>query len=239
MKNKKFGLERMLKFFEERGFYIILFLCIGAIGISGYVLFFEGKNAVQLDENSNIEEFGSKNYPIEEAPVINETPVEIPSNKTEEKTNKNADIKVNNPVPTPETPFYVRPVSGTVLKAFSGDKLTKDETMGDWRVHKGIDFKTLDGERVSAIADGTVKDIYYDEMLGYCIRIAHDNGIESLYCNLMKNATVKKGDTVKSGDIIGGVGSSMLAESAESPHLHFELLKNGKEIDPQSILPKK
>ena len=67
--------------------------------------------------------------------------------------------------------------------------------MGDWRVHTGIDFQTLDGERVSAVADGTVKDIYYDAMLGYCIRIAHSDGIESLYCNLMKNATVKKEDT--------------------------------------------
>lgn len=242
MKNKTVGMERVLKFFEERGFYIILFLCIGAIGISGYVLFFEGNgSSSELDVNSHIEEFGSENYPIEEIPVINEVPVEVPSEQTDQKAEpqKEADVKVNNPVQIPQSPFYVRPVSGAVLKAYSGDKLIKDETMGDWRVHTGVDFQTLDGERVSAVADGTVKDIYYDAMLGYCIRIAHSGGIESLYCNLMKNATVKKGDTIKAGDIIGGVGTSMLAESAEVSHLHLEMIKDGKRIDPLTLLPKK
>ncbi len=249
MNKKAGGVARILNFFEERGFYIILFLCIGAIGISGYVLFFEGQEGNQAEVNSGaqIEEITPDDYPINNAPVINETPVEVPDEtpidepKTAQDGGEKAEpsVKVNNPVPTPKSPFYVRPVPGEIIKQYSGDKLIKDVTMGDWRTHSGVDFLTLDGERVSAVADGTVEDIFFDAMLGYCIRVSHSDGVESLYCNLMKNATVKKGDAVKAGDIIGGVGSSMLSESADKPHLHLEMMKDGQRIDPMTLLPKK
>lgn len=247
MKNKTGGLTRVLNFFEERGFYIILFLCIGAIGLSGYVLFFEdNETPADTQENALIENYDTEESPEppSDTPVIVDTPVEIPDEKPQPagdvKTAKPPSVKVNNPVPIPKNePFYVRPVAGTVMKPFSGDTLVKDETMGDWRVHKGVDFQALDGERVSAVADGTVEDIYFDEMLGYCIRIKQNDGMECLYCNLMKNATVKTGDAVKAGDIIGGVGNSMLSESAEAAHLHLEMMKDGKHIDPETLLPKK
>ncbi|MDP4109905.1 MAG: M23 family metallopeptidase [Bacillota bacterium] len=250
MDKKSSGIDRMLKFFEERGFYIILFLCIGAIGISGYVLFFKHGEVKNEPGTEIVQEQApagkSENGTVEETPAANDVQIEVPDQETKKietkkkpEAKKSADVRVNNPVPSPKEPFYVRPVPGTVSKTYSENKLLKDVTMNDWRVHKGVDFKAQEGERVSCVADGKVKDIYYDKMLGYCIRVSHEHGIESLYCNLMKNATVKLGDSVKAGDTIGGVGSSMLSESADAAHLHLEMTKDGLCFDPLSLLPKK
>lgn len=251
--NRKPGIwKRMVTFLEERGYYIILFLCVGAIGISGYVLFFGNDTTTDdYDYNAYLNSL-TQDFEDDELPATDDTPVLSPDTSSVEEPEPEPEppspdteeappvVATNNPVPVPdETPFYVRPVAGEILRPYSGDELIKDKTMGDWRAHLGTDFLAVDGERVSAIADGTVDDIYFDRMLGYCIRISHSDGLASLYTGLMKNATVNIGDSVEAGDIIGGVGNTMLEESEEDMHLHVEVTKNGEHIDPMSIIPQK
>ena len=78
--------------------------------------------------------------------------------------------------------------------------------------------------------------VYNDDKLGITIEISHGNGIVTKYSNLSTTKMVGEGDVVKKGQPISGVGSSALFESLESPHLHFEVLKDGVPIDPSGYI---
>jgi murein DD-endopeptidase MepM/ murein hydrolase activator NlpD len=133
--------------------------------------------------------------------------------------------------------LYIKPVDGTVTKQWSGEDLVWSETLGDYRVHTGCDIAAAAGSKVRAMADGEVSDIYQDDLLGFVIEIDHGNGVITRYCNLLDGqvAGIEVGAKVKMGDVISGVGETALLESAEGPHLHLEVLKDGEHIDPQKL----
>jgi len=91
---------------------------------------------------------------------------------------------------------------------------------------------------VLAVADGTITKVYNDDKLGLSIEISHGNGLVTKYSNLSTTKMVGEGDVVKMGSVISGVGNSGLFESLESPHLHFEVLKDGISIDPSQYVKK-
>ena len=92
--------------------------------------------------------------------------------------------------------------------------------------HSGIDYIACANSPVFAAGAGQVSAVhYYQNGFGKCIRIDHDNGIETFYAHLSK-VMVQKGDLVLKGRQIGKVGAS---GEAVLPHLHFELLKDEKE----------
>ncbi|MPM58421.1 hypothetical protein SDC9_105252 [bioreactor metagenome] len=133
--------------------------------------------------------------------------------------------------------LYIKPVDGTVTKQWSGEDLVWSETLGDYRVHTGCDIAAASGSKVRAMADGEISDIYQDDLLGYVIEIDHGNGVITRYCNLLDGQVsgIEVGAKVKMGDVISGVGETALLESAEGPHLHLEVLKDGVRIDPQEL----
>jgi murein DD-endopeptidase MepM/ murein hydrolase activator NlpD len=96
--------------------------------------------------------------------------------------------------------------------------------------HAGVDFKANTGTKIEAAMDGVVKFSGRRNMYGNAVIIKHDNGYESLYGHLSK-INVKQGQIIKQKDIIGLAGST---GRSTGPHLHFELIKNGKKIDPLS-----
>lgn len=128
------------------------------------------------------------------------------------------------------------PVAGSVTTAFSGDTPIYDKTMCDWRTHNGVDIAAAEGTPVKACASGTVTDVSVDDMYGQQITIDHGNGIKSRYANLSSQVNVKKGQEVKVGDTIGSIGETAQAEIAVTPHLHFEMTKNGKQVDPLKLI---
>lgn len=137
--------------------------------------------------------------------------------------------------PTQE-PALQTPASGEILLGFSGTNLTKSKTMGDWRTHNGIDIKTEMTAAVCAAADGIVKKAEYDDMMGYIIVLSHDGNYETVYANLASCDSVKADQKVKAGDYLGAVGDSAVFEKLEPAHLHFELKKDGKYVDPFDYL---
>lgn len=95
--------------------------------------------------------------------------------------------------------------------------------------HFGIDIPAKHGEPVLATADGKVIEIGYQAKgYGNYIIIEHNSSLRSFYSQLSK-VTISKGDTVKKGQNIGQVGSSGLSTN---PHLHFEIINDGKKVDP-------
>ena len=113
--------------------------------------------------------------------------------------------------------------------------------MEDYRAHVGIDVNAALGEKVYATAVGTVADVWYDAMMGRCVRVEHNGGLETIYKNLREELCegIGIGSSLLVGDAIGYVGESAMVELAQEPHLHFEAKLNGKYIDPVSIMSDK
>lgn len=137
----------------------------------------------------------------------------------------------------PNTVRLSPPIAGAVTFDYSGDELVYSETMHDWRTHNGIDLAADEGSDVFASAAGTVEAVTDSSMMGTTIVILHDGGIRTIYSNLLDNGHVSVGDIVAQGAIIGKVGKSAAAESAQAPHLHFEVSFNEETVDPHDFLP--
>jgi len=103
----------------------------------------------------------------------------------------------------------------------------------DKGIHTGLDISVPESTFVFSTARGIVKKVGYNEDLGIFIRISHDKGYETVYGHLSK-AFVKEGDTVKTGQLIGLSGRT---GKTTGPHIHYEVLKDGKHIDPVLTLP--
>ncbi len=137
-------------------------------------------------------------------------------------------------LPTDAPLLFEAPLVGTVSKSFDDEELSYSETMGDWRIHPALDIAASLGDTVRAAADGTVQEIWDDDMMGKCIAIAHKGDILTIYKNLgeVLPAGIEVGATVSRGDAIATVGESAIRELADEPHLHFEMTLAGEPVDP-------
>ncbi|MBQ3081933.1 MAG: M23 family metallopeptidase [Clostridia bacterium] len=161
---------------------------------------------------------------------------EKPDNKPTGTDNSNVDAEVIEPQPEKpkeEQPTYTRPVFGEILKGYYADALVFSETMQDYRTHAGVDITAALGEKVCAYTDGVISKIENDPFMGTTVEISHDGGVTSVYKNLSKELPkgIAVGVNVKTGDLIGTVGETAIIESADEPHLHFELWVNGESIN--------
>jgi murein DD-endopeptidase MepM/ murein hydrolase activator NlpD len=121
------------------------------------------------------------------------------------------------------------PAHGWLTGTFGG---RSDPFTGEPGYHQGIDIATEKGEPVYATADGTVESASYTGDYGNLVVIAHGFGLTTRYGHLSAFAQ-KVGHEVKRGDIIGYVGSTGRSTGA---HLHYEILANGKLINPLQLL---
>ena len=132
---------------------------------------------------------------------------------------------------------FIAPTAGTVVKEHSLELPVFSVTLGEWRVHTGIDISCDEGASVYASEAGVVSGIYSDPMLGYTVEITHSGDIKTRYSNLSSDALeLKVGDKVALGDKIGVVGDTSLSELAEEPHLHFEVLLKDVKVNPMDYI---
>lgn len=133
-------------------------------------------------------------------------------------------------------PEFLCPVGGVLVKDFSADIPVFSLTMEDYRVHCGIDIGADAGTEVLAAADGEVTGVYFDPMMGQTVEITHSGGYITIYRNMQTKmpADIVKGASVSAGDTIGYVGDTALVEISDSPHVHFEIRKDGESINPLS-----
>ncbi len=137
--------------------------------------------------------------------------------------------------PTADTlPSFVLPVKGAILKEHDAALQVYSATMGDYRVHLGVDVVTEENAPVYAAADGKVSKIWEDVKMGYCMAIEHSGDCVTVYKNLGKTLPegIAEGVSVRSGQLVATVGNSAMVEIAEEPHLHFEMTVGGLSVDP-------
>ncbi len=129
---------------------------------------------------------------------------------------------------------YELPVSGKLLKGHDSTIQVYSNTMGDYRIHLGLDIATAAEAPVYAVADGKVEQVWEDAMMGNCVAVAHENDTVSIYKNLAAELAggIAVGSTVKKGQQLGQVGDTAVVEMAEEPHLHFEMTVGGISVDP-------
>jgi murein DD-endopeptidase MepM/ murein hydrolase activator NlpD len=123
------------------------------------------------------------------------------------------------------------PAHGWLTGAFGG---RADPFTGEPAFHQGLDISTEKGQPVYATADGRVESAAYTGDYGNLMVLKHDFGLTTRYGHLSA-FNVKPGDSIKRGDIIGYVGSTGRSTAA---HLHYEILANGKLINPLQLLTK-
>ncbi len=138
----------------------------------------------------------------------------------------------------PYEDYFVLPLGTDILKDYSPDTPSYNATMGDWRTHNGVDFKGVEGDQVKAVAYGKVSLIYEDTLYGTVIEIDHGNGVTAKYCGFNGDTVeVKQGSTVEAGDLLGYLGV-VPSEKTDLSHLHFEIIYNGKNVDPLELMNK-
>ncbi len=136
----------------------------------------------------------------------------------------------------PEAQTLIKPIKGsdyTVTNPYAMDHLLYSVTLDQYMTHCGVDIEADADTQVLAAAAGTVTAVYTDDRYGVSVEITHPNDMVTIYSNLSNDEMVEVGDTVKQGQIIGGIGATGLFESLEPPHLHFEMLQDGVYVDPQ------
>lgn len=127
-------------------------------------------------------------------------------------------------------PTYIKPLSGGRLSSGFGRR--KSPTKGASSYHRGIDWATPTGTAVFASSGGTVVKAGWGGGYGYVVYINHADGNQTRYGHLSK-VLVKSGQTVSQGQKIALSGSTGISSG---PHVHFEILVNGSQVNPMNYL---
>ena len=210
-----------MKFIKKYGIYITLLAVTVVLGSAGYISE-NGKEKAKITEKVSVPEV--KEVPSEEVSAA------VKSEEAPAKEEKTAEV--------PQKKKYIYPVTGEPFVAYSENEFIYSRTMNDFRVHRGLDFMCNEGEKIVAAGDGIISDVYEDSFLGVCVEIGHNDGIKTRYCSL-SGVTVSVGDKVETGQEIAVAGNTSGVESAEGIHLHFEVLKDGKQVNPDIIFLQK
>lgn len=231
MKNNK----PVIKSLKRRGtFYTVLAVCLAIAGCASY---FTTKIASKTDDlpTEAVTEATTPftvTIPVTEAEVnrnVTGVPDERYTEETEATTESEPEIV--------RAASFSLPLGTTVIKDYSAGELVASKTMGDWRVHNGVDFSGTTGDPVHAVNNGIVTKAYDDVLWGTVVEINHGDGMVARYCGLGKGSTLSEGDKVKINDKIGNLGEIPI-EEADGVHLHFEIIQNGNAVDPIAAMGK-
>ena len=238
--------QKLGDFVLGKGFYIVLFLCVAAIGISGYYLIRSvtggGTPSEPVTANPSItlpDHSGGaapSTQPPEEETPEEEPPAPAVQEDDPQPVKEPAQEEVSTQ-PEYKEVVYTWPVKGQVLRTFTAEALAYDPTMGDWRTHCGVDIAAEAGLKVLAAGEGQVEEVYSDPMMGTTVTVQQPDGITAVYSNLAEEVAVSVGDAVETGAVLGTVGGTAIAESGMESHLHLELLAEGNHVDPLDYLP--
>ena len=123
------------------------------------------------------------------------------------------------------------PINGARLSSSFG--MRKHPILGYNKMHRGTDFAAPSGTPIMASGSGTVTRARWCGGGGNCVKIKHNSTYETIYAHMKSFAKgIKEGRKVRQGQIIGYVGSTGLSTG---PHLHYEVIVNGKKVNSQKL----
>ncbi len=120
------------------------------------------------------------------------------------------------------------PVPGAISSRYG---MRRHPILGYRRMHAGLDFRASRGTPIVAVTDGRVVGSGRMGGCGNAVRLNHGSGMATRYCHMSRIA-VRNGQSVRRGQVIGYVGSTGLSTG---PHLHYEMYRNGRSVNPASV----
>ncbi|MBQ9486060.1 MAG: M23 family metallopeptidase [Clostridia bacterium] len=208
----------VLNFFKRNAAYIVLALCVLAIGLSITLVMINRDADLKAQDESRQQA---------QTEIPDPTPVD--------------QEPVNDPVDQPDVPVvkvitFVMPVAKTTAIEDYTDTVAYNATLKRYEAHKAIDFFAEEGTPVYAAYDGVICDVQTTLLTGTTITVDHGDGLYTVYNSLADGDKVFVGQTVKQGTQIGEVSVSNRQEAAEGAHLHFQVKENGEAINPDKYL---
>ena len=226
------GADEMKRKFRYGNIYLALGICVVAVAVAAVISLTPSKGGtLEEDGFSRVSISWNESIFYETVPETDAVDIDVTGVP---------DLRVTAEIEETEAKrekSFALPMGNHVIKDYSNGEMVFSQTMGDWRVHNGVDFGGAAGNRVDAVADGEIIAVYEDSFLGTVIEIDHGNGMTVSYCGLKKGSTLVEGTFVKGGDKIGSLGS-VPVESADGDHLHLEVKVDGKTVDPLEALNK-
>lgn len=138
----------------------------------------------------------------------------------------------------PAEPVFSYPLQGEVVMRYSPDSAIYDPTLNQYRTHAAVRLSAETGAEVAAAEKGTVEEITKDEENGNSVAIAHGNGWLTTYSQLAEDISVKVGETVEKGQIIGTVGEPTKYAVQLGSHVQFSVEKDGEPVNPAQVVKK-
>ena len=204
-------------FLKRNAAYIILALCVLAIGLSITLVTISRSAQIKVD-TANREQIDTLTpEPTDNTPVTEPT-TDVPD------------------TPVVKVISFIMPVkTATAIEDYT-ETLAYNATLKRYQAHKAVDFFTEDGAPVYAAYDGVISDVQTTLLTGTTVTIDHGNGLYTVYNSLADGDKVFVGQSVKQGAEIGAASVSNRQESAEGAHLHFQVIENGDVINPAKYL---
>lgn len=235
--------EKVLRFLDKQGFYIVLVVCLLAIG--GVAIWASSARNAQVaskspdDVTDVIMQPEDDPWPAEANadPEAADVVIDLASRTFEAATSSRTPAKTSSnddgSTATSQTVVaMLAPTTGEMGMTFAHDQLVYSKTLKQFTTHVGVDIAATEGDPVRASLSGTVELVQQDPLLGYMVVLAHANDTKTVYGSLQEVGLPAVGDKVERGDTIGLVGNTAVAEIEEGTHLHFEVHQGGAPIDP-------
>lgn len=153
---------------------------------------------------------------------------------TEITTTTNATEIESTAVSVSASQSFMMPHDGEIIKKYSPDIPVYCETMNDWRTHQGIDIAVKEGDEALSAGNGKVSKVYIDSSYGYVIEVDYGT-FTGRYCGMKQGACAGINDILAKGDSVGVI-DTVPCESKAAPHLHFEVLVEGKNENPGKVI---
>lgn len=238
-KQYKLNKAKMAEFFKRNGFYIALFICIAAAGLTAILSLTsadpnapeqsasitDGQPVEYVKDPSLSEEIArsTQTPPPAVSPTASPSPTATasPQPSATKKTggNNKSSLKLQ------------APVKGKIIKPFSIDKLSYNKTLNQWATHNGVDIQAAEGDEVAAALAGTVETAYNDQIYGGVVIIKNSDNKKTVYAGVLPDESIKESTKVTAGQKLGVIKTPNF-EAYLGPHLHFELLDGTDYLDP-------
>ena len=248
---KRYSYQKNKKSRKEKiGFFTAFSICLVAVGLALWSTY----ASIGGFDNTNVTESEYISYYVPTQQVGNQVTGVMVTEDYEDEAPQDTTVQiteVEEPIETePAMPYTgdsqslktMLQVSKSLDYPIASSKIQKEyseepiysETMGDYRVHTGVDFSADVGDGVEAMCDGVVESIYKDSMYGYVIKVTNGN-FSVFYCGMDVNVCCAEGETIERGNVIGTVGD-IPCESKDKSHLHIEVHVGDTAIDPLMVI---
>lgn len=212
------AMKRFGGFLKRNAVYFLIILCIASVAT---VI------ALAVTRNSALQNPDSS---LSDKPQQDDEPVVKPDDPIDKPD------KPDDPTPVIEKQKFYAPCNdGKVSRNYADATLVWSPTLKQYSTHLALDF-TSEDKNVYASCDGTVQEVGYNSLDGYYVVLTHKDGYTTKYLSLDAESTLKQGATIKQGQLLGKMSTTQGSESLDGDHVHFEVLKDGVNVNPLEVM---